>query len=241
MYHKRGTGDSGGDSGTAVFEDFVGDAVAAAALLAERDEIDGDHIGVLGFSQGGRLAPLVAVQSPHIAFVASVSGPFVSAEETRLYALEKSFRRSQVSEERLSLVMPLWRAHYEAVATQDVQAMAAMDEHIRTLRESLPAGLLPPLSHQWRPDPILNSMGRDYNAGLDQVRVPWLSLWGELDEAVPVGPSRENVAAAARAGGNDRVELRVIPRVGHSFFNRETGESFAFEDAMIAWILEQIR
>ncbi len=64
VYDKRGTGRSGGDYASSTFDDFAADGEAAYRYLASRADIRGDRVGVLGFSQGGRLAPIVAATLP---------------------------------------------------------------------------------------------------------------------------------------------------------------------------------
>ena len=50
-------------------EDFAGDVLAGIAFLKTRGEINGTRIGLLGHSEGGIIAPLVASRSPDVAFI----------------------------------------------------------------------------------------------------------------------------------------------------------------------------
>lgn len=61
-----GNGDSTADYTGYTFESAVADAVAAAEYMAALENIDGDHIGVMGWSQGGTDALLAAGQHPEI-------------------------------------------------------------------------------------------------------------------------------------------------------------------------------
>lgn len=56
----RGFGASGGDGGAATTRDFAADVAAGLAWLRTRPEIDGARLGVIGHSEGGLVAPLVA-------------------------------------------------------------------------------------------------------------------------------------------------------------------------------------
>ena len=96
FYDKRGTGASEGAWEDALFDDFVDDAAAAVEALDRHPDID-DRIGLIGFSQGGRLAPLVAVRHGQVDFIVSVSGPFASLIETRLYSLAQQLQRWSLS------------------------------------------------------------------------------------------------------------------------------------------------
>jgi uncharacterized protein len=68
VYDKRGTGKSEGHY-FQKFQPLSDDVVAAVHWLQGQKEIDGSHIGVAGFSQGGWIAPLAAYKEPAIKFV----------------------------------------------------------------------------------------------------------------------------------------------------------------------------
>ena len=61
-----GNGESTADYPGYTFESAVADAVAAAEYIAAQENIDGEHIGVMGWSQGGTDALLAAGQHPEI-------------------------------------------------------------------------------------------------------------------------------------------------------------------------------
>ena len=69
VYDKRSVGGSSGDWQSASFEDLADDAAAGVRFLAAQPEVDPTHIGVYGHSQGGTIAPLVAVRAGNLNFV----------------------------------------------------------------------------------------------------------------------------------------------------------------------------
>src|SRR6185295_11386276 len=58
----RGFGESGGDGNAATSADFAQDIRAGLAYLRTRSEVDGSRLGLVGHSEGGLIAPLVAKQ-----------------------------------------------------------------------------------------------------------------------------------------------------------------------------------
>lgn len=80
-YDKRGVGDSTGKFATAAFTDYVADAAAAIGFLRSRPEIVTDHIGLVGHSEGGLVAPLVAVRDPSLRFVVLMAGPGIRLDQ----------------------------------------------------------------------------------------------------------------------------------------------------------------
>ena len=74
-FDDRGTAKSNGDFKTATSADFATDVEAALAYLQTRKEINKDKIGLIGHSEGGLIAPIVASKSKEVAFVVLLAGP----------------------------------------------------------------------------------------------------------------------------------------------------------------------
>lgn len=82
---KRGSEKSAGDWRSATFEDLAGDTLSAVEFVKNQDHFDYSAIGVVGMSQGGWIAPIVATRSDDVAFVVSMAGAGVTTEEQLLF------------------------------------------------------------------------------------------------------------------------------------------------------------
>lgn len=82
---KRGSEKSQGSWRTASFEDLATDTLAAIEFLKGQDTVAISDIGVIGMSQGGWIAPIVANRAPDIAFLVSFVGAAVTPQEQLLY------------------------------------------------------------------------------------------------------------------------------------------------------------
>lgn len=80
-YDDRGAGKSTGEFAKATSRDFAADVEAAVAYLKTRKDINLKQIGLIGHSEGGIIAPMVATEYPGIAFVVLMAGPGVNGEE----------------------------------------------------------------------------------------------------------------------------------------------------------------
>lgn len=92
-YDKRGVGRSTGvysgigpANSTEMFDLLASDALAAVHALRARRDIDPRRVGLLGYSQGGWIAPLAASRDPGVAFMISLSGPSVTVGEENAYS-----------------------------------------------------------------------------------------------------------------------------------------------------------
>jgi len=90
---KRGSEKSGGDWRSASFEDLATDTLAAVRYLSEQGAVDVSEIGIVGMSQGGWIAPLVADRSQDVAFIVSLAGAAVTPAEQLLYEENHNLRQ----------------------------------------------------------------------------------------------------------------------------------------------------
>lgn len=90
----RGIGETTGDVKNATSADYAKDVLNGIKYLKSRKEVDKDKIGLLGHSEGGIIAPLVANESNDVDFIILMAGPGVDLvqgmTEQNIAVLEKS-------------------------------------------------------------------------------------------------------------------------------------------------------
>jgi dipeptidyl aminopeptidase/acylaminoacyl peptidase len=82
---KRGSEKSEGKWLGASVEELATDTISAVEFVKNQPLFDSATIGLVGMSQGGWIAPVVAAQSDSISFVVSMSGASVTPEEQLLH------------------------------------------------------------------------------------------------------------------------------------------------------------
>jgi uncharacterized protein len=103
----RGVGKSGGNFATATTTDFVTDVEAGVAFLRSRREVDERRLGLLGHSEGGMIAPMVANRNSAVHFIVLMAGPGVPGDEiiveqVRLISLASGMAPEWLSAEWIS-------------------------------------------------------------------------------------------------------------------------------------------
>ena len=93
---KRGSERSKGDWRTASFEDLATDTVAAVNFLKNQKDFAISDIGVIGLSQGGHIAPVVADQTKDIAFLVNIVGGAVPMQELLVYEETHNLREQGI-------------------------------------------------------------------------------------------------------------------------------------------------
>ena len=117
-YDDRGVGGSTGDFGTATSQDFATDALAAVAYLKGRDDVDPGRIGLAGHSEGGVIAPMVAVESPDVSYIVLMAAPGVLGETLAYAQTELIARAGGASEEAIAEIQETNRAVFEVLKSE---------------------------------------------------------------------------------------------------------------------------
>jgi uncharacterized protein len=196
---KRGVGESTGSWKRESFEQRAEDVERAVELLRNRPEIDAQQVGLIGHSQGGWIVQLVAAADPGIAFVAMLAGPGQTVFDQIL------------TDEQI---------HLERRGTPP----EAVDRRIRRLRKQL--GVLTataPVCRALRAHYLCHIIRFDPTPALEQIRMPVLAVYGELDPEVPPVPNVELVSSALARAGNRDVTIHVFPQANHQFWIARTG------------------
>jgi dienelactone hydrolase len=90
---KRGSEKSQGDWRTADFRDLATDTLAAVEFLRAQNEVPVSRIGIIGMSQGGWIAPIVASESSDVEFIVSMVGSAVTPAEQLIYEENHNLRQ----------------------------------------------------------------------------------------------------------------------------------------------------
>ena len=118
-FDDRGTAKSTGDFLKANSFDFASDVEAILNFFLTRKDINSKQIGVIGHSEGGLIAGIVAANNPKIAFVISLAGPGVKGNEileVQSYLIGKDMG---LPEEQLQQAKKINKALYGFIEAED--------------------------------------------------------------------------------------------------------------------------
>ena len=235
---KRGVGKSGGNPATATSADFATDAEAGVAWLKTRAEVDPRNIGILGHSEGGAIAPMVAARHRDVAFIVMLAGPGVRGDELLPAQVMAGNEAAGMSHEAAVKTGAMERDALKAIETEKDPAR---------LREKLAASMpKEELDRQW--NTLLSPWFRyfleyDPGAELRKVACAVLALNGQKDTQVVAKQNLPAIRAALEAGGNKRFETVEFPGLNHLFQTARTGavsEYAQIEETMAPVVLAKI-
>lgn len=243
VYHKRGTGKSGGDYASSTNDDFINDIGNIASYLAKHNRIDATRIGVSGGSVGGLNGPVAAARYPIISFVVNKSGPIVPGEEAGNYNMENALRFRGYPDSLVQQVMPYWKKHHALWAKRDTMQLKLFADEIIELRKKYDMFLLPSTYSEVYSDtnliflrPQFNSAGNNVYQELNHLKSKFLSVYGEQDKIVPVPSSINNIQKLMAESGNKDYAIILLPEVDHSFINPGTRRQVPVLNIVLNWL-----
>jgi len=104
-YDERGVGESSGTFATATTLDFAADADAAVAFLRQHPRVNTSGIGLLGHSEGGMVASIVASRDKNIAFIVLLAGPAIGGKDILFTQQKKIFELSNYDKKDIDFIL----------------------------------------------------------------------------------------------------------------------------------------
>jgi uncharacterized protein len=267
-YDDRGAGGSTAASPQDTSETYAGDVAAAVEYLKGRPEIDPQQIGLLGHSEGGIIAPMVAAGSDDVALVIMMAGTGVPGSEVLLEQSRLSLVASGLPEAEIAPRVDLQERTIAAAVTGDGwdTVKTELVELFKAGAESLPAAQRRELGNldRWAEQQVQTQMDammspwmqfflkHDPAPVLAEVDVPVLAIFGGKDTQVSAEQNRSAVIAALEKGGNTDVTTEVFPDANHLFQSAQTGGSQeygtlkpefvpGFLETITSWIQERTK
>ncbi|MFN7996319.1 MAG: alpha/beta fold hydrolase [Bryobacteraceae bacterium] len=228
----RGVGKSTGNFQAATTSDFAADARAGVNFLKTRKEIDPKRIGLIGHSEGGIIAPMLAAQDSEVAFVVMLAGSGVTGEEVlieqqyllnRAMGMPEDAARKNNETERFILQTVLQEKDDAAV---ERKIREGLPKFVEFLPEDQRTAAMENIGKQTK---LLTSpwfrefLSYDPRPALEKLKVPVLAMNGALDLQVPPKQNLPAIASALEAGGSPDYEIVKLPGLNHLFQTARTG------------------
>ncbi len=235
----RGTAKSTGDFSSATTADFATDAEAGLAFLKTRGEVDSQKIGLLGHSEGGIIAPMVAARNSNVAFIVMLAGTGVSGFDvlqTQVMLVAKSMGAGEEQVKKAGATQREILTVIQSGATESELRAKLIEAGTPEVRAD---SQIKQLNSPW----MRYFLTYDPSVALRKVHCPVLALNGAKDVQVSAPQNLPAIRAALEAGGNKNVETAELPGLNHLFQSAKTGspgEYGSIEETMSPLVLEKI-
>jgi pimeloyl-ACP methyl ester carboxylesterase len=238
----RGTAKSTGNFATATTADFAPDTEAGIAYLKTRPEINHHKTGLIGHSEGGIIAPMIAARNPDVAFIVMMAGSGVPGDEILVAQVQAIAEASGQSHEKAVKQGAKEREILTLIETE--KDPAALEKELKEklageAPESQIAAQIKTLTSPW----FRYFIAYDPAIALRKVTCPVLALNGEKDTQVPPQQNLPAIRKAMEQAGNKHFEADELPGLNHLFQTAKTGspnEYLQIEETISPVVLDKI-
>lgn len=233
-FDDRGVGESGG-SPSATSADFANDVRAAVDFLKKRDDINPKQIGLIGHSEGGIIAPMVAAGSNDIAFIVALAGTGIPGDSLLLLQQKLIAKAQGMPDDEIKQIQQFNRGAFKIVREfyQNDSLTHKLTAYFKENLAALPASQRPQgmpeeqsiytLMMQFANPWMAYFINYDPAPALEKVKCPFLALNGSKDLQVPPKENLSAIENALKKGGNKHVKIVELPNLNHLFQVCETG------------------
>lgn len=238
-YDDRGVGKSTGNFAKATTADFADDAEAAVNYILSRPDLKTLSIGLMGHSEGGLIAPMVASRNPAVKFIVLLAGPGVPIPQLMLKQTADIDRAAGASDEVVQhhtnlnqklyalvaqgakLSSPELKQQIDTVITREMAGQNISKVMLNTLQQQAEAQLLSPWYRYF-----LTINPTDY---LTKVKCPVLALDGTKDLQVNSTDNLAAIKTSLEKAGNKHFETTPMEGLNHLFQQTTTGRVDEYE------------
>lgn len=254
-YDDRGSFASTGNFSLATTFDFANDVDAAIQYLKTRKDINPKKIGLIGHSEGGLIAPIVASRNKNVSFIILMAGPGIKGGNILLLQQELIGRANGMKEENIlktheinshvfSLIdkisntdsLKVKITNYLSLKKKEI---ADLDTTVEKTDDNMIEAQIKQLLTPW----MLNFIRYNPSQALEKLKCPVLAMIGSKDLQVPANPNLNAIEKALNKAGNKDFTVKELTNLNHLFQECKTGspnEYVSIEQTISPLALETI-
>ncbi|HEY5326729.1 MAG TPA: alpha/beta hydrolase, partial [Mucilaginibacter sp.] len=243
----RGAGKSslGPDFKNRTSLDFSYDVETSLNYLEARVDVDKKHLGLIGHSEGGEIAPMVATRRKDVIFIVLWAGPAlmgaqISTEQSALEMKQQGVDSVSVAaDSQLNLdILGLFKSS----TTQEILDQKITPVFQAWKKEQSPKTLTALNIGTGSADDIAKTYDSSYNNGwirffmtydpattLAKVKCPVLAINGEKDTQVIAAENLSRIKDVLTKSGNKDFETKELPGLNHLLQTATTGDVSEYE------------
>ena len=236
-YDDRGVAESEGNFQIATSRDFADDAAAAVAFLKSRKDMVGKQVGLVGHSEGGMIAPMVASENKTVDFIILLAGPGIDIKDLMMLqsskiAIAEGGTKEEVAanEKTLSRVFDFIKKNTTLEKDElRKNLLQILEEEYLTFSDEVKkeigekdkyfAGQIDMMITDW----FLYFMRFNPQDYLTKVKCPVLAVNGELDLQVTSKENLEGIRQSLKKANNKNTTIKEFKSLNHLFQKTKTG------------------
>lgn len=241
-YDDRGVGKSTGVFPMATTADFANDAEAAVKYILSRPDLKNMSIGLVGHSEGGMIAPIVASRNPNVKFIVSMAGPGIPIYQLYAQQLGEAMKLSgmpaSAAAQKTAINLKVFTLMKD---TKDLPTDQAVIEIERLCRKELSGQTYEKLDSAAIEAVVKQTItafktpwfryfiGFDPTHYLTKITCPILAINGTLDFQVDAKANLEGFKSSLEKAGNKNFEIVPMEGLNHLFQKATTGAATEYD------------
>ncbi len=243
--------------------DYASDIDSAISYLKTRDDVDSSTIGLLGHSEGGMVAFVVASRRNDVAFVISLAGPTIRGDSLILEQIRIQMQSQNTPDSLIQQTLQEQREIYKILRSNEdyekireiilKQAKKQLEYYPKEISSQISNTLIE-RNVQLQVESARSNWFRtfidiDPLNYIQKVKCPVLLLFGELDKQVPAKINTERLKSLKN---KKNISLKIIPQANHLFQKAKTGQlyeygilpkrlAYGFLETMTSWLNQNIK
>lgn len=228
-FDDRGAGESTGDYTKASTIDFARDVQAGVDYLKTRKEINKSKIGLIGHSEGGVIAPMIAGNSKDIHFIVLLAAPGLRGDKLLLLQKEILEKQFGFPENDIQKGQEIFKGAYDIILASTVN-----DENLKNnlsnyaqskFDDKTAKSFVDQITNVW----WYNFLRIDPAVALAKVKCPVLALNGSKDLQVPATVNLDTIKKVLIKAGNKNITIKELPGLNHLFQECKTGSPMEYD------------
>jgi len=234
-FDDRGVGKSKGDFSKATTFDFANDVEAAIYYLKQHPNIDATKIGLIGHSEGGLIAPIVASKNKDVNFIVLLAGPGLTGDQILLMQAaiiakaegidEKTIKDNNKFSENIYKILKKEPDNTKAgkeikeYYLNELKKLSKEEKEKSGLSEANADIMIAQVTSKW----FRSFLVTDPQPYLSKVKCAVLALNGEKDLQVPPDEDLAAIESTLKKAGNTNYKTMKLPGLNHLFQHCTTG------------------
>ena len=226
-FDDRGTAESTGDFNSATTFDFAKDVEYAVDYLLKRKEINNDKIGLIGHSEGGIIASIIAAENKNIDFVVLMAGSTLRGDQLLLLQKNKIETQMGINKQIVEANQQIFAGAYNIILNEKIDNEVLPDSlssHFNSnYGKALPENQLKALVNQLTSPWMVNFLRLDPVIYLEEISCPLLAVNGSKDIQVPSTENLEVIEQLINESSKANFTIKELENLNHLFQECETG------------------
>jgi dienelactone hydrolase len=220
-YDDRGIAQSEGNFAASTSEDFAEDAKAGIEFLKKHSKVNTSRLGIVGHSEGGIIAPMVAAADSSVGFIILLAGPGIPIDELMILQNNEVSKAAGLAESIIKENAVLNQKCYAIIKTEK-----DLTKTKSKLRKLLSKNKMSELDIQNTINLVCSPWFRyfiqyDPKISLEKVKCPVLAVNGDKDIQVIAKENLAGIEAALKKAGNQNYEVKLVENKNHLFQTTE--------------------